>query len=89
MECGFPDDAGLAFAGRTTLRRLGLSTDLPAADLSAMVYVTVEPVPFSGSVPNGAEPPPDQRAYCALFDDDAGLLSAHGGVPIDWSPPGS
>lgn len=88
-DCGLPDGTALAFGGRTTLRQLGLSTDLPAADLGAMVYVTVEPVPFRGSVPAGAEPPPDQRAYCALFDDGAGMLSAHGGLPLDWVPPGS
>jgi hypothetical protein len=88
-ECGYPDGTALAYAGRTTLRHLGLSTDLPAADLSAMVYVTAEPVPFSGSIPAGAAPPGDSREYCALFDDDAGTLSARGGVPLDWRPPGS
>jgi hypothetical protein len=89
LECGFREGTILAFAGRTTLRQLGLSADDPAADLNASVYVTAEPIPFSGSVPAGAEPPPDQRAYCALFDDGAGILSAHGGVPVDWRPPGS
>ena len=85
--CGFPDDATLAYSGRTTLRRLGLSEDLPAADLPAMVYVTAEPIPFRGSIPNGAELPPDYRAWCAIYDDGAPMLTALGGVPIDWSPP--
>ena len=88
-ECGFPDGTALAFAGQATLRQLGLSADLPAADLGATVYVTAEPVPFSGSVPAGAEPPADQRAYCALFDDEARMVSARGSVPVDWIPPGS
>ena len=86
-ECAFPEDTRLAFAGRTTLKRLGLNFDLPHSETAAMVYVTAEPVPHTFSVPHGAEVPPDQRLYCAIFDDDAVGLSAHGGVPDDWSPP--
>ena len=88
-ECGFPEDTQLAFAGRSTLGRLDLTNDAPAADLPAMVYVTAVPVPFTGSIPHGADPPPDQRMYCALFDEGAEVLSAHGGVPVDWTPPGT
>jgi hypothetical protein len=95
LDCGFPDGTDLAFAGRTSLRQLALGDDSrlgdgrSTADLVGMVYVTRDPIPYAGSLPAGAHPPPDQRAYCAIYDEDAGIISAFGGVPVDWVPPGS
>lgn len=86
-QCRFPAGAPLAFEGRASLRQLGLGEGDPDADLVGMAYVTRDPVPYSGSLPVGARPPPDQRAYCVIYDDGADVLSAHGSVPMDWLPP--
>jgi hypothetical protein len=87
--CGFPEDAPLAFAGDASLAELGLGVGDGGAVTDAtigMIYVTRDPVPFTGSIPmtpNGPADVPDFRQYCADYGDVMSL----GGVPDDWTPP--
>jgi hypothetical protein len=85
-ECRFHADTDLAFAGRTTLDRLGLGADRPDADVTGMVHVSAEPVPYSGPMPAGGGLPQDRRMYCAIYDDGSQVRES---IPDDWSPPGS
>jgi hypothetical protein len=86
-DCGFPAGTELAYSGRATLAELGLGAGDQDSNRNAMVYVTRDPIPHQGSVPMGGEPPPDRRAYCAIFEGNVGAISERGTAPDDWLPP--
>lgn len=84
--CGFPERAALAYAGETSLAALGLGTDSSSDQAIGRIYVTRDRIAFAGSLPmtpTGPAVVPDQRQYCAVYDDALSL----GGVPDDWLAP--
>jgi hypothetical protein len=92
--CGFPDGTRLAFAGESSLAELNLGDGSIIGggriidDTVGTIYVTNDAVPYAGSrpmTPNGPADVPDHRQYCAIYGD----ITAIGGVPVDWKPPGS
>lgn len=84
--CQFPDGAPLAFAGEATLNELGLGDGSNFDDRIGQIYVSRDPLPFTGSIPYVPGDPvvvPDHRQVCALYDDASSISS----VPDDWTPP--
>jgi hypothetical protein len=85
-ECGFPEDAALAYAGESSLAALGLGTNSSDDQAIGRIFVTRDRIPFTGSLPmtpTGPAVVPDQRQYCSVYDDTLSL----GGVPDDWAAP--
>ncbi len=85
--CGFPERTPLAYAGESSLVALDLADGRTTFDDAVgQIYVTQDPVPFTGSIPitpNGPANVPDFRQYCAIYRDATSL----GGVPDGWRPP--